>query len=85
MWDYAFNSSSTITEYVYFRDFDKSITCIWWVYAFSESGMLRELILRDAEIYDFDGNLMFKVPHAYISGRPEGMHIEFPFRPEGNG
>jgi hypothetical protein len=43
-------------EYIHFRDFANKIVYAGWVKEFSETEMLRELVLRDAEIYDFDGN-----------------------------
>ena len=78
VWDYMFNSASPIAEYVYYRNFDKKIVYSGWVKVFSETEKLRELVLENVEVYDFDGNLMFETPLVYLSGDPEGMHIEFP-------
>lgn len=52
-----------------------------YVNVYSESGRLRELLLRDAEIYDFDGNKMFNMPAIYIERRPDDIHVEFPYEP----
>jgi Family of unknown function (DUF6338) len=81
VWDYLLNSDSPITEYVNVRDFDKKIAYSGYVSIYSESGALRELVLRDAEVYDFAGNLMFRMPHIYVARKPDDMHIEFPYDP----
>ena len=78
VWDFTFNSTSQAVRFVNLRDFDQKIVYAGWVNAFSETEKLRELTLYDVEVYDFDGNLMFKVPHIYIARKPENIHIEFP-------
>jgi len=78
VWDFAFNSSDPASEYVHVRDFDNKIVYAGWVNAFSETGRLRELILTKAQVFDFDGNLLYETPRVYISRKTEGVHIEFP-------
>lgn len=78
VWDYTLNSRSAVSEYVHYRDFDNEIVYAGWVLVFSETGKLRELVLRDAQIFDFDGNLLFEQPRVYIARKAEGMHLEFP-------
>lgn len=85
VWDYVFNSNKPIVEYVYYRDFEKKLVYSGWVAAFSETDKLRELFLRDVEVYDFDGKLIFDSPHLYVSGKPDAMLIEFPYKPGGTG
>lgn len=84
IWDFTFNLSDRRVEYVYVRDFDKKIVYSGWVMSFSETGKLRELVLRDAEIVDFNGELLFATPLVYLARAPEDIHIEFPYRPGGN-
>lgn len=79
VWDYTFNSESHISDYVHYRDFDKKIVYSGWVDVFSETGKLRELILVDAEVCDFDGNLLYNIPSIYLARSPDNMHLEFPF------
>lgn len=79
VWDFTFNSSQAAVEYVHVRDFDKNITYGGWVNAFSESGKLRELVLRDVIIYDSEGNET-EVPLLYIARDPADIHIGFPYK-----
>lgn len=81
VWDYILNSDSPLTEYVNLRDFEKKIVYAGYVSVFSESGKLRELLLRDAEVYDFDGNKLFNMPAIYIARKPDDIHVEFPYNP----
>jgi hypothetical protein len=48
------------------------------VTTFSETGRLRELVLRDVEVFDFEGVLLYDVPLMYVARKPEDIHIEFP-------
>ena len=51
VWDYTFNSGRAGVDYVHFRDFDNKIVYAGWVTTFSETGKLRELVLRDAQVW----------------------------------
>jgi hypothetical protein len=81
VWDFTFNSRSAQVEYIFFRDLDNKIVYSGWVKAFSETGKLRELVLRDVEVFNFDGEKMFETPLVYLARPPERMHIEFPYKP----
>jgi hypothetical protein len=88
VWDFVFNSRSRAADFVHFRDFDQKVTYAGIVRTFSESGRLRELVLTDVIVYDFDGNEMYKVPSLYLARDRANIHIEFPIGPEegrGNG
>jgi hypothetical protein len=78
VWDYTLNSSIPSVEYVNYRDFENKIVYTGWVRSFSETGKLRELVLRDVQIFDFDGQFMYEMPMVYLARAPENMHIEFP-------
>jgi len=80
VWDFTFNATDAAVEYVNFRDFANRIVYSGWVQSFSETGRLRELVLREAEIYDFDGRKLFAMPLGYLARTPENIHIEFPFK-----
>jgi len=80
VWDFTFNSSQAAVEYVHVRDFDKGIVYAGWVNTFSETGKLRELVLRDVIIYDSAGNMKFEVPLLYISRDPRNIDVEFPYK-----
>jgi hypothetical protein len=80
VWDFTFNSPVAAVEYVHIRDFANKIVYAGWVKEFSETDKLRELVLRDAQIYDFDGNKLFDTPLVYLARGPENIHIEFPYK-----
>lgn len=80
VWDYTFNSPLAAVEYVHFRDMENKVIYAGWVSTFSESEKLRELVLRDVQVYNFDGDLQFEVPLIYLARKPENIHIEFPYR-----
>ena len=82
VWDYVFNTSGPSSEFVNVRDFKKEIVYAGYVHIFSESEKLRELVLRDAKIYDFQGNELFDMANIYIARAPDDIHVEFPYRPE---
>jgi hypothetical protein len=82
VWDFVFNSNDPMAEYVNVRDFERKIVYSGYVSGFSESGKLRELILRDVQVYDFDGQLLYPMPNIYLSHAAEDVHIEFPYSPK---
>ena len=81
VWEFIFNSRDAAVEYVNFRDFEKRFVCSGYVRAFSETSGLRELLLRDAQVHDFDGNLMYGMPQIYLARGVDNIHIEFPYSP----
>ncbi|MDK9722612.1 MAG: DUF6338 family protein [Rhodospirillales bacterium] len=76
VWDLTFNSPSV--KYVNVRDFNKQLVYAGWVKAFSESGKLREILISKAQIYNFDGELLYEMPLVYIARGSDDIHIEFP-------
>lgn len=79
VWDFVFNSSSVSSvDYLHFRDFDNRVVYAGYLNIFSKSGQLRELVLRDVIVYDFDGEEMYKVAHMYLARERDTIHIEFP-------
>lgn len=80
VWDFTFNSTQAAPEYVHFRDFTNFCVYAGWVNTFSETEKLRELVLRDVIVYDFEGVKQFELPLLYIARPPENIHIEFPYK-----
>lgn len=80
VWDYTFNSPRAEVEYVHLRDFEKKIAYAGWVELFSETEKLRELVLRDVQVYDFDGNVLFETPRVYLARERGNIDLEFPYR-----
>lgn len=81
VWDFTFSSREAAVEYVNFRDLVNQIVYSGWVKAFSETDKLRELVLRDVEVFDFQGNKLFAVPLLYLARPSDNLHIEFPYSP----
>jgi Family of unknown function (DUF6338) len=81
VWDFVFNSSSPTASFVHFRDFEQRVTYAGYVQTFSESGQLREIVLSDVVVYDFDGVEMYRVSSLYLARDRENIHIEFPIDP----
>jgi len=80
VWDFVMNSPKAASEYVHYRDFANNIVYAGWVGVFSESEKLRELVLNEAQVFDFDGNLLFELPSVYIARGSDNMHLEFPYK-----
>jgi hypothetical protein len=78
VWDFVFNSPSSAVNFVHFRDFEQRVTYAGIVETFSESGQLREIVLGEVAVYDFDGTEMYRVPRLYLAKDRENIHIEFP-------
>jgi hypothetical protein len=68
---------------VHLRDFEKKITYAGWVEIFSETEKLRELVLRDVQVYDFEGHILFETPRVYVARERGNIDLEFPYRAEG--
>ncbi|MER9329441.1 DUF6338 family protein [Mesorhizobium sp. M0488] len=81
VWEFTFNSDSADVQFVHIRDFANRVVYSGWVSVFSETEKLRELVLSEVDIYDFEGNLISSPPRLYIARAPEGLHIEFPIQP----
>ena len=81
VWDLTFSRLRAEVEYVHVRDFERGITYAGWVRAYSETGQQRELLLRDAVIWDKTNNKI-EVPLLYLARDGSDLHIEFPYREE---
>lgn len=80
VWEFVFNSGSPMSEYVNLRDFGRQLTYAGYVGAFSDSGEIREILLRDVDVYDFAGTLLYNMPHIYLARSKSDLHIELPYR-----
>ena len=79
VWDFTFNSRDVAVEYIHFRDFENECVYAGWVNTFSETDKLRELVLLDVIVYNFEGIELYKTPRVYLARSPESIHIEFPY------
>ncbi len=82
VWDYMFNARDAAVEYVHVRDFENQFVYAGWVNTFSETDRLRELVLLDVIVYNFDAEQLYETPRLYLARAPENIHIEFPYRVE---
>jgi len=82
VWDFVFNLPGAAVEYVYVRDYEKQKVFSGWVLAFSESADARELLMRNVEVFDLDGQLLYEVPLMYIGRKRDNIDIEFPVKDE---
>jgi hypothetical protein len=79
VWDYVLNARIPDVEYLNFRDFANRLVYSGYVEAFSESERLRELVLNEVKILDFDGQLLLTTPRVYIARERANIHVEFPY------
>lgn len=78
VWDFTFNSRNDNLTYVHIRDFNKKITYAGWVKLYSETEKIRELVLSNVILYDFDGNKILEAPNMYLARAMDDIDIEFP-------
>jgi Family of unknown function (DUF6338) len=80
VWDYMLNARDAAVEYVHVRDFSTGLTFAGWVSTFSESGRLRELVLRDVIVTDLQsGKELYSTPRVYLAREPASLTLEFPY------
>ena len=81
VWDFLFNSRDTAVDYAHVRDFTNQYVYSGWVNAFSETDKLRELVLLDVVVSDFEGKELYRTPRLYLARPSDNIHIEFPYQP----
>lgn len=74
-----FNSGRAEAEYINIRDFDKKLAYSGFVEAFSETEKQREIILRDVEVHNFDGLLVYQTARVYLAREAKNIDIELPY------
>ncbi|WP_284731863.1 DUF6338 family protein [Mesorhizobium sp. dw_380] len=82
VWDFTLNSRDAASEYVNFRDLDNQLVYSGYVGAFSESGKMREMVLTEVEVFNFEGQKLFEIPRVYLAQKADNIHMEFPYVPE---
>lgn len=80
VWDHMLNQRIPDVEYVHFRDWDKKIVYAGWVDYFSDSGKVREVVLRDVQVFDFEGAPVYEAPRIYVARAIDKIDMEFPYR-----
>jgi hypothetical protein len=78
LWDYVFSLPIKNSDLVHFRDFEQRVTYSGLVAAYSESEKLRELILDEVKVFDFEGTKMYEMSRMYLARPRENIHLEFP-------
>lgn len=78
LWDFTFNSRDKRVEYVYMRDYRNEKIFSGWVIGFSESDKVRELLLRDVQVFNLEGQLLYESPLLYVGRPADAVDLEFP-------
>jgi hypothetical protein len=78
LWDFIFNSRDRRVEYVYMRDYANEKVFSGWVVGFSETDKVRELLLRDVQVFDLAGQLLYESPLLYVGRPADAVDLEFP-------
>lgn len=84
VWSFTLNFWQANVEYVHFRDLEYDLVFAGWVATFSEDEDYRELLLRDAIVYNADGTEITQSPYLYISRPKNNIWMEFPFSNQGD-
>ena len=79
VWDFTLNSGDVAVGYAHVRDFEHKYVYAGWVNVFSETDRVRELVLREVIVYDFEGQELYRTPRLYLALPPDAIHIEFPY------
>ena len=79
VWEFLMNADQAPVEYVHVRDRRNNVVMCGWVDSFSEDSDLREMLLRDAIVYDADGKVISQSPYLYISRERTDLWIELPY------
>ncbi|MEM1065983.1 MAG: DUF6338 family protein [Pseudomonadota bacterium] len=79
VWTFTLNSSLPHVEYVNIRMFETGFTYSGWVNSFSENEDMREILLKDAYIYNVEGDQVGRVPHIYLAFPKDDVVVEFPY------
>jgi Family of unknown function (DUF6338) len=74
VWDFSFSAAGAWSEYVYVRDYKNAKVFSGWVSAFSENEKLRELLLRDVEVFDLEGRPLYASSLIYLGRSPDSIH-----------
>ena len=78
VWDLTFSQPDA--NYACIRDLDKGIVYAGWIEIYSETGKLRELLLRDASIWDKNSDAIEEVPFLYLAKTYTDVRIEFRYK-----
>lgn len=79
VWTQCLNSGEPSFEYVHVIDLDTNHNFCGWVRFYSENRGNRELLLKDVEVFDLNGNFKYETPYIYISRLKEKMWVQFPY------
>lgn len=63
------------------RDFENEFVYAGGVNSFFETDKLRELVVLDVIVYDFEATKLYDIPRLHLARAPENIHIEFPISP----
>ena len=81
VWNTIFNYNLTLNKkkpYIRLRDFEKKIIYTGDVQLWDETETLKEIVLTNVIVYDFDARELFSAPEVYICRMSDNIDIEIP-------
>ena len=80
VFNFMLNSEIPEFQYAHIWDIEREVKFTGFVRSFSDNEGLREILLENAEAYDFDGMLLSKAKYMYVTCPNDRLWMEFPER-----
>ena len=83
---YSYFLNAKEVEEVYVRDIENKLTYHGFVNSFSETDEIKELVLLDVAVYDYETSAkLYALDKIYLSKSKENLIIELPYKNNENG
>ena len=83
---YSYFLNAKEVEEVYVRDVENKLTYHGFVNSFSETDEIKELVLLDVVVYDYEtSQKLYSLDKIYLSKSKENLIIELPYKNNENG
>ena len=76
VWDFFHTSRDIRSNWTTVRDHKLNLYYFCWIQAFSDSGKERELLLRDVDVYNSEGECLYTTDVMYLSRKQDELTIE---------
>ena len=76
VWDFFLRSPNIKENWAIIRDHKLNLYYFCWIETFSDSGKVRELVLREVHVYDEYGTERYKADLMYLSRKEDELSIE---------
>ena len=77
VWRYAHQNDDLEFEFCDYYDFKNKLVYKGSAVAYSEREGIREILLLNVEVYDFNNNLRYTVPSVYLSFPEDQVRLDF--------